>query len=460
MSKIDKTYLKRLNNVRKNNKYLCHAPFVSLKISIDGRVSPCCYNKDMDDIYAKNSLLEIWNGDVFKKYRENIKKNILPSGCRTCENAILNNEFQSVKIHQYDRFNPRKKKVRIIELAMENTCNLECIMCNGHHSSSIRNKTENANSSPSVYGSDFIDELRCFIPDLEQFVFAGGEPFLISSYYKIWEEIIALNPDCEISVVTNGTILNERIRDLLKRGKFRLNLSFDALDKEIYESIRVNARYEVVLNNIKYFGDYMRERNLALHIPICPLRKNRYNIPDLVRFCNQNKYTFNFVHVNGAFNTALWSMSSESLRELKGYYERQDFIIEDVFDRNNISEFYDLVARLDKWIENAEVKEKYQDVFDLKSDMVDMLKQELFGKIVISLNQNYLNRDTEIYNYRNFEIKFNSVFEKLPDYFNSNHFYRNLLGISPSMIIEGIVNMPFNIISEKFQELFFYGQNH
>ena len=460
MSKIDKTYLKSLNNVRKNSKYLCHAPFVSLKISIDGRVSPCCYNKDMDDIYAKNSLLEIWNGDVFKKYRENIKKNILPSGCRTCENAILNKEFQSVKIHQYDRFNPRKKKVRIIELAIENTCNLECIMCNGHHSSSIRNKTENANSSPSVYGSDFIDELRYFIPDLEQFVFAGGEPFLISSYYKIWEEIIAINPDCEISVVTNGTILNERIRDLLKRGKFRINLSFDALDKEIYESIRVNARYEVVLNNIKYFGDYMRERNLALHIPICPLRKNRYNIPDLVRFCNQNKYTFNFVHVNGAFNTALWSMSSESLRELKWYYERQDFIIEDDFDRNNISEFYDLVARLDKWIENAEVKEKYQDVFDLKSDMVDMLKQELFGKIVISLNQNYLNRDTEIYNYRNFEIKFNSVFEKLPDYFNSNHFYRNLLGISPSMIIEGIVNMPFNIISEKFQELFFYGQNH
>ncbi len=459
MGKIEKKILKEFNSTRNTGKYLCKAPFVSMKISIDGRVSPCCYNKEKDDLYPEKSLKEIWQGDVFNAYRKNIKKNILPSGCRVCENAILNKEFHSAKIHQYDSFKVKRNKPRMIELAMDNTCNLECVMCTGRHSSSIRKNVEKLPLQKSVFTDGFLDEIRNFIPDLEQFVFAGGEPFLIKSYFSIWEDIIRINPKCEIALVTNGTVLNDKIKDVLSRGNFRINLSFDAVEKDIYEKIRVGANFENVKANIDYFGQYMRRRGGHLHIPVCPLKINRYNIPDIVRFCNDNKFSLNFVHVSGAYHSALWGLSSSELEQLKVYYLSQSFMANDELEMNNVLEFNDLIVRLDKWIENACLKEKFQDVFDLKDDKVDELKQALYERINLVLKKNFKHRKNAIYNFDFFDSNFKTLMNSLPEFFNSNHFYVQLSQLSESVIIEEILNMPIDVMIEKSNELFYFGHN-
>lgn len=460
MAIITKEHIKKLKKIRGWSKYLCKAPFVSMKISIDGRVSPCCYNKEMDDLYPERTLSQIWNGDVFESYRKQIKKNILPSGCRNCENAILNHEYHSVKIHQYNRFRAGRNKLRIIELAMDNACNLECIMCNGRHSSSIRKNVEKLQLQESVFSEKIVNEIKEFIPTLEQFVFAGGEPFLIQTYYRIWEDIIRINPSCEISVVTNGTVLTDKIKDVLSRGKFRINLSLDAVDKEVYEMIRVKANFEAVLENVEFFGNYMRKQNGHLHIPVCPLKVNRYNIPDVVKFCNKNKYTLNFVHINGAFDTALWGLGSEELSELKSFYLSQNFEIIDDFDVNNVSEFTDLVKRLDKWIENSIIKEKYEDFFDLKTDRLEELKRIFYSEIALILSENYKHRKMDIYKMEEFKNNFEILMNCLPAYFQSNHFYERLGEISKSVIIEGVLNMPIKVMQEKAKEIFFFGFNH
>ena len=242
--KKDGKILPSFRKHRKSNKFLCNAPFASLKISIDGRVSPCCYNRDMIDCYPNNSLSQIWNGEIFSSYRRAIRKNELPSACETCERAIKNGEYDSVKINQYDYLKVSrlwKNKPRLVEMALSNKCNLECIMCNGTLSSSIRENIEKGPPSKSIFGQEFRKELSKFIPDLQEMVFAGGEPFLNTLYYDIWEDTIRLNPQCYLSIVTNGTILNDRIKSLLERGNFKINLSFDAMTKDTYESIRVNV---------------------------------------------------------------------------------------------------------------------------------------------------------------------------------------------------------------------------
>ena len=48
----------------------------------------------------------------------------------------------------------------------------------------------------------------------------------------------------------------------------------------------------------------------------------------------------------------------------------------------------------------------------------------------------------------------------LPDFFSSNHFYERLKQISESVIIEGILNMPVDVMIEKSYELFYFGNNH
>ena len=113
--------------------------------------------------------------------------------------------------------------------------NLECIMCYGNFSSSIRKNREKLPSTPTVYDEKFLESLDPIIPDLKYVKFLGGEPFLINIYYEVWERIIECNPNCLIDVQTNGTILNDRVKDILERGNFRIGVSLDSLKKETYE---------------------------------------------------------------------------------------------------------------------------------------------------------------------------------------------------------------------------------
>lgn len=456
MARTEKNKLKALNSVRNNPEYLCHAPFVSMKISMDGRVSPCCYNKDMDDLYPVKNLQNIWEGEVFKSYRKQIKKNIFPAGCKTCENSFLNEEFESIKIPQYDVYRLNKKMPRMIELALENTCNLECIMCDGNHSSSIRKNIEKLPPVQSIFGNSFREEFKRFIPHLQEVVFAGGEPFLIKLYYDIWEDIIKINPDCEISLVTNGTVLNEKIKDILSRGKFKINLSFDAVSKEVYESIRVNARFETVKQNMKYFAEYLNQRSRRLHIPVCPLQINRFEIPDLVKFCNEENYSLNFVHVSGAFNSALWSLDSTELRYLKDFYNSCVFNISSDLHKQNYKAFLELIRKIDEWIVGAEKREDFRKQFDLGCNILPEIKKRFNSNVHSKLIMMYDDEETANLKKTEFDEKFGIIMNKLPDYFESNHFYLQLEKLSTSVIVVAVLNHSPEVMAEKCHELFFF----
>ncbi len=450
MSKIEKKILSSFNKHRKFNnilysapfshKFLCNAPFSSIQICIDGTISPCCYNtrsdRSMMACYPEKSLTQIWNGDIFSSYRKCMQNNELPTACEICENGIRNGEYESVKINQYDWLKVSriwKNKPRLIEMTLSNNCNLECIMCNGMLSSSIRANREKRPPSKSIFGQEFREELCKFIPDLQEMVFAGGEPFLNPLYYDIWEDAIRLNPKCYLSVVTNGTILNDRIKSLLERGNFKINLSFDAMTKETYESIRVNAKFEETMANMKYFGDTLARQGKHLNIPICPLRANRYELPDLVRFCNENKYSLNFGNVYGAEDVALYSMPISELKELKDFYSRQTFSETNRISKWNIMQFRELTRRIDQWIADQEKKEAEEEDF-LKN--IDLGKDKIGEYMNIFMQKRIA--DLKVIGYSDEETnelalaakkRFEKTISAMPDYFYSNHLYKNLTSL-------------------------------
>ncbi len=443
MSKIEKKILFSFGRHRKSNKFLCNAPFSSIQICIDGTISPCCYNtrsdKSMMACYPENSLSQIWNGEIFSSYRRCMRNKELPKACEICENGLRNGEYESVKINQYDCLKVSriwKNKPRLIEMTLSNNCNLECIMCNGTLSSSIRANREKRPPSKSIFGQDFRMELCEFIPDLQEMVFAGGEPFLNPLYYDIWEDAIRLNPKCYLSVVTNGTILNDRIKSLLERGNFKINLSFDAMTKETYEAIRVNAKFEETMANMKYFGDTLAQQGKHLNIPICPLRANRYELPDLVRFCNENKYSLNFGNVYGAEEVALYSLPISELKELKDFYSRQVFSEKDRTSQWNNMQFKELTKRIDQWIFDQEKKEAEKEKFlknvDLGKDKIEEYKKITFQNTLCELKRiGYSEDDANTLCIAALK-KLENALSTMPDYFNSNHFYKKLTTLSPS----------------------------
>lgn len=459
MGKISKQILKKLNVHRKPSSVLCKAPFCSMKISVDGRVSPCCANRFMEDLYPQKSLMKIWQGEVFKTYRKLIKNNMLPLSCNVCENALKSGSYTSAKLNQYNEFRIKKNvknKPQVLELTLNNTCNLECVMCSGRYSSSIRKNREKLEPIDSLFDQNFLKDFVKLLPNLKEVIFVGGEPFLIPLYYDMWDEIIRLSPGCKISVVTNGTILNDRIIDLMERGNFKINLSCDSINKETYERIRVNAIFEKTMSNMEYFGNLLRNQGKQLNIPVCPLRLNRFEIPEIVRFCNKKRYSLVFTDVREAIKHAIWSLSKIELLELKDFYSNQSFDIYDENSQKNVQLFQELKNRLDIWIKQSEIVEQFENNFDLNNDQVDFLRNKLIDELKKGMSLKCLNIDEGNMKLENIMLTFDNVLKGLPIYFNSNHFYRKVLNISNLALIDGLMYYDKELISDIFREWFFY----
>ncbi|HOQ31081.1 MAG TPA: radical SAM protein [Candidatus Hydrogenedens sp.] len=83
-----------LKNGRNNNdrfvETYCFEPVLSMTISADGKVSPCCmfWNKDNPSVHDY-SLSEIWKGPFFNTIREQLqKKEAIPDICINCPSQL------------------------------------------------------------------------------------------------------------------------------------------------------------------------------------------------------------------------------------------------------------------------------------------------------------------------------------------------------------------------------------
>lgn len=331
---------------------LCLAPWVSISFGIDGYATVCCLNRKTTMSMEHHTIDDIWKSETFQQLRENISTNNLDHDCSICKNQIEAKNFTGVKAADYDNYYPyHPERPAFMEFCLENTCNLACVMCNSLLSSTIR-KNEQLPPLEKYYGDEFVEQLEDYIPYLKEAVFAGGEPFLIPVYYKIWDKMLALNPSMTIGIVTNGSTLNSRIKDLLERGRFRINISIDSVHKETYENIRRNANFDTLMNNFEWLKEYGERKGLPVNIPVCPLTDNWERIPEIVRFANKHNVTLNFVYVDRPFSLALTHSKPDFFDTIIKHYTLQTFEKKSSTSAVNIRRFNGLIEDVRKWKEN------------------------------------------------------------------------------------------------------------
>jgi sulfatase maturation enzyme AslB (radical SAM superfamily) len=156
----------------------------------------------------------------------------------------------------------------------------------------LRSLEKNREGKPPVespYDDAFVEQLKPYIPFLQEVKFYGGEPFMILIYYKIWELAVQLNPSIRLSIQTNATMLNSRIKDLLEAGNFHINISLDAVTREVYEAIRLNAKFDAVMENVNWFIDYCKRKNTFIGISACAMQQNWRDIPNILTFCTKKQ---------------------------------------------------------------------------------------------------------------------------------------------------------------------------
>lgn len=77
----------------KREKYPCHYPFYWLTILWNGDVVPCCMDYEGKIIFGnvnENKLIEIWENEKYKKFRENQLNNVFLGICKDCNTNEFN----------------------------------------------------------------------------------------------------------------------------------------------------------------------------------------------------------------------------------------------------------------------------------------------------------------------------------------------------------------------------------
>ncbi len=339
-------------------KYLCFAPYKSLYFGTDGNVIACCYNrKHILGNYPSETLNDIWIGKALNKLRKSIENNDLSLGCHGCLDQLNDGNFGAILSINYDKIPFNKNFPTLMEFELNTTCNLECIMCDERFSSCISNR-KGLSLQKMVYDDNFVEQLKAFIPYLYEAKFLGGEPFLIPIYYKIWEQIIDINPECRIIVQTNATVLSDKAKVLIEKGNFQFNISIDSFNKETYENIRKNASYEDTMNNFEYLYDYCKRKGSFFGISVCAIQQNRLELAEIVKFGNDRDFTVYFNRVWTPAECALWKWNTEKLLETYDFLKTFTLTGKSEIQQKNIHHFNELLQQIHTWYIEAKSEER------------------------------------------------------------------------------------------------------
>lgn len=338
----------------------CHAPWRSMYFGISGMVTACCYNhsQPLGWYEAGKPLAGIWRSAQAEALRAQFDEAHMANGCGRCAKQLEAGNYEGMLTTYFDGqcsaavLSGERPAVpgypEMLELELANTCNLECPMCTEVLSSAIAAR-KGISAAPSVYGDDFAEQLREFLPHLRTIHFLGGEPFLIKPYYPIWDLIAEVNPKIICQITSNATVLNKRVEEVLRKVPVELNLSIDAITPAVYEAVRVNARFESVMKNLEWFLDN-RWRMRFFSMSACVMPMNRFDIPNLLEFCNRRRVELFFNTVFDPREHSMLSLSEGELVSLAGFY--RDFQFQADFLPVNRERFDGLIAMVDGWLES------------------------------------------------------------------------------------------------------------
>lgn len=430
-----KKRIRKFNKGRTENakEIFCCAPYTQLYFSFDGKIIICCQNRNFVlGNYPNDNIHELWFSERLKEFKNDIKNSDFDkAGCIECRDPLLQGNFNLVPARFfYDNYAEyvNNKYPVLFEFETSNTCNLSCTMCTGFFSSSI---SECVNPSEGkkvdVYDDGFIAQIKPFIPHLKYVIFKGGEPFLIREYYKIWDAILEINPSVKIRVITNGTVLNDRIKNMLERSDVYLNLSIDSFKKETYEQIRRGATFEKTMDHMHYFIGLMqrKEQNIMprLILNVCVMTINRDELGDILAFCNKNKIVLMLIFVTGPFHLTLKNLGPVTLsRIIMKLSEIKSSPFDSITNYNKFV-FDNLLTKTRQWKSEAE-------------------KRDLFGSINVVLQNvrdyvfsNHKKADAEMLQ-KKFEY-YNKIIDDIVTYTSqiNPYFYKMIIEIPVSDLI-------------------------
>jgi radical SAM protein with 4Fe4S-binding SPASM domain len=200
---------------------------------------------------------------------------------------ILRYVIYRYKYIQYPKLKILEEYPPNIQIEPTSQCNLRCIMC-------YQSDKSFSSKSAGFMGYMKLDLLKKVIDEIEGKIeavtFASrGEPTLhneLDEFLKYCD-----GKFLGLKLNTNATLLNEKkINTLLSSDLQSLVLSIDEKNKENYEKIRVNAKFEKIMKNLDLLKNIREKnyRNSKLKIRISGVKINTdQNVEEMNKFYSE-----------------------------------------------------------------------------------------------------------------------------------------------------------------------------
>ena len=306
------------------NKF-CPLPWIHLATRPNGDVRVCCTanasgagvvdSKESglvtQDGHIMNlrdySIEEIWNSSQMKATRLQMMNDEIPASCTKCfeeeSNGITSKRQWETMVWKErldidsivattEQDGSLPVSIPYFDLRLGNLCQLKCIMCSPHDSSSwikewklqypkyktlelIKDqKWDDRNRDYTWYQNNkFLNEMKQQATFIKELYFAGGEPLLIPEHYKILEFMVETGnaENCVLRYNSNGLELPEKLFELWSHFKqVKFNFSIDALE-ERNDYIRYPSKWAAVVSNLERLDD--TPDNIIVNIALSAIAK-------------------------------------------------------------------------------------------------------------------------------------------------------------------------------------------
>lgn len=298
----------------------CHHLWEEIFINHLGDVYACChYMPEIVGNIYKNSLEEIWNSKRMKICRKRCLR-----GALHCRRACY------IAPRHYDLSETPTLEVPLSRLwkvwfLFGERCNISCIMC------------PQRGQDKSIPVLEF-EKIKDKIPTdhITSVVIQGGEPLFMPSAMKAFQ--FYGEKGCEVGFISNGTIMNERIAQMIAMYSKSYNVSLNAATKETHEKINRGSCFEKVLANIamvkrtaKALG---KDLKILLHMTIVPeniheialfARKAKEFGADMIEF-GYDASVMKLMKKNPSLRARLAKEVSDALKDMEGQYCKVNII--------------------------------------------------------------------------------------------------------------------------------------
>lgn len=202
------------------------------------------------------------------------------------------------------------RKIDYIRISITDRCNLRCVYCMPEEGI-IGAKHEEILS---------YEEIICLCKlfskiGISKIKITGGEPLIRKDLAHLIKEIKSISGINNVTLTTNGILLEEQIEALIGAGLDAVNISLDTLDDNKYREITRVGNLDKVIKGINKALEYNK---LKVKINCVPLETENYkDIINLIKLVKHNDLSVRFIELMPiGLGKDMRGLSEEKIKEI------------------------------------------------------------------------------------------------------------------------------------------------